>query len=795
MPYLGGATLSRMLAELRRRSPKGRPGRGRDLLQALDRVAEPEESESSERGAARQVLLRLNYAQSVAWIIARLAEALDTAHRRGVLHGDLKPSNVLLAADGRPMLLDFNLAIEWERDPAADAGGTLAYMAPERLRALAGRASQTPDVARVPIVGPLARRRADLYALGLILHESICLEPPKLPCRETATESLIARALDLAIQRSHPDWVRRQIADSRIPVDLRPVLRRCLAPDAMDRYTRAGELAEDLDRFVTNRAPVFAKSPSSRARTARWLRRHRIAATLIGLVSAVGGLAIGLARLHLENNQQRSAIEKLEGLWGGGQPGVFRLHRIGSDEKADLAVHGRFAQRHLDVYGVLDDLGWRERDDVRVLPRSERIDLELWLFEQAWRYARALAQRPDSPNDWRRALIVLDHDPVWSQVPVVVALREHIDSQLDRPIVRTAKGTLPIEPALLAYSEGLAIEETDRNRARAWYERVLSIHPKSFWASYRAAVQAHREGYNILAYDYLTNCLKVVPGNPILHIQLAGCLFRLDKNVEAQWHLDQAVLLAPDLGDAYHARFFVRPRLGQAQGFDADLKRYSLLAGHSQSASSAHLWSTGSESNRRFLDDEERTQWATESWLLRAMALERARRFDEAIALLDKILEVDARHLMARYTRGVVLLRQKKRSEAVDEFRDVVADPRFEKTVREDPRLLELHGFGVRECLRKNRHADAVAFAQSGLLTARRLNSPLDVAKTQYWLATALAFDARPEGEAFERIVELLSESRAGNPALFDKYFPKDQFFDRLRKALEPRLTNAGPRP
>ena len=76
-------------------------------------------------------------------MIARLAEALDHASSRDVTHGDVKPSNILLSADGNPMLLDFNLARDGA--PAVDpsgrpvaTGGTLAYMAPERLRALVG---------------------------------------------------------------------------------------------------------------------------------------------------------------------------------------------------------------------------------------------------------------------------------------------------------------------------------------------------------------------------------------------------------------------------------------------------------------------------------------------------------------------------------------------------------------------------------------------------------------------------------------------------------------------------------
>ena len=116
-------------------------GLGRDLLADLDGVAAPEYPGTHAARPARELLARLSYDRATAWIVARLAEALDHAFSRDVAHGDVKPSNILLSADGNPMLLDFNLA----RDGAgcaADPGGTLAYMAPERLRP--GRRTAAP---------------------------------------------------------------------------------------------------------------------------------------------------------------------------------------------------------------------------------------------------------------------------------------------------------------------------------------------------------------------------------------------------------------------------------------------------------------------------------------------------------------------------------------------------------------------------------------------------------------------------------------------------------------------------
>ena len=152
LPFLGGATLGAILEARRsggadRHSARRlRPRSGRDFLADLDRASAPEYRATSGPRAARAELARGSHARAVAWVVARLAEALDHAQRRGVTHGDVKPSNILVTADGVPMLFDFNLAVDWHEDDrnrapgdpraGADRGGTLAYMAPERLRAM-----------------------------------------------------------------------------------------------------------------------------------------------------------------------------------------------------------------------------------------------------------------------------------------------------------------------------------------------------------------------------------------------------------------------------------------------------------------------------------------------------------------------------------------------------------------------------------------------------------------------------------------------------------------------------------
>ena len=108
MPFWGGATLAAVLAAGRQR-PGGRRSPGAICWRISTASPRPSIRRFIRRGRPRDPG-GLSYDQAVAWVVARLAEALDHAFSRDVAHGDVKPSNILLSADGNPMLLDFNLA-------------------------------------------------------------------------------------------------------------------------------------------------------------------------------------------------------------------------------------------------------------------------------------------------------------------------------------------------------------------------------------------------------------------------------------------------------------------------------------------------------------------------------------------------------------------------------------------------------------------------------------------------------------------------------------------------------------
>jgi tetratricopeptide (TPR) repeat protein len=288
MPYLGGVTLSRLLDDV-----KGQGTRtGAELLAALDRL-EPAKGTSAGRSAARQALQRRSYVRAIAWWGARLAEALQHAHEHGVLHRDVKPSNVLVTGDGLPMLLDFNLA--WEtriEDPELEPGalgGTLAYMAPEHLEGLADGLAGEVDA------------RSDIFSLGVVLYEAMGARPfAPPPGSRSVTEALLRAAEQ---RRAGPPRLRE--AYPEVPPEYEAVVVRCLAPDPADRYASAGELAADLQAVADDAALAFAREPIV-SRVVRWERRNRNRLA-VGVPMVLGPVMIVAALFAMKVDHARSA--------------------------------------------------------------------------------------------------------------------------------------------------------------------------------------------------------------------------------------------------------------------------------------------------------------------------------------------------------------------------------------------------------------------------------------------------------------------------------------------------------
>jgi eukaryotic-like serine/threonine-protein kinase len=247
MTYLPGGTLHDVLKHVREIPLEHRTGA--DLLESVDRrhsdASKASTLESSRMRPTRRRIACMTWPHLVCWIGARLAEALDHAHRRGILHRDIKPANILLTADGSPQLADFNVGSS-DKSLGAQVvfGGSLGYMAPEHLEAINPAHPRKPE----SLDG-----RADLYSLAVTLWEMLAGQRPFVIDRVPASGR---QAVDVLLQdrRRGVDPERKAALEKEVPEELVAALCRCLEPDPAKRFSRPAEFAAALEQCLNPRA-------------------------------------------------------------------------------------------------------------------------------------------------------------------------------------------------------------------------------------------------------------------------------------------------------------------------------------------------------------------------------------------------------------------------------------------------------------------------------------------------------------------------------------------------------------
>ncbi len=260
--------------------PKTRKTQARQEPRPPGFAAAPSESVAnpSAKTDSNIVRERLNRVSDIA---RQIACALEYAHQNGVLHRDVKPSNILVDKHGKAYLTDFGLAHapDVNLTMTGDVMGTLRYMSPEQAL---GRRAEVGE-------------RSDIYSLGATLYEMVTLRPM---FADEDTESLLS-----AIAGHEP--ARLRAIDAQIPRDLETIVLTATAKESRDRYESAQAMADDLQRFLDDR-PILAHRPRLADRVARWSRRHRgLVYTAVG-VSLLLSAILGVSSLVVLRGSQRT---------------------------------------------------------------------------------------------------------------------------------------------------------------------------------------------------------------------------------------------------------------------------------------------------------------------------------------------------------------------------------------------------------------------------------------------------------------------------------------------------------
>jgi WD40 repeat protein len=257
-------------------------------------------------GASADSLARADpdrtFFRSAARIGLQVAEALEYANRQGVLHRDVKPSNLLLDPQGNVWVADFGLAKATDTEDLTHSGdivGTVRYMAPERF---AGQCDA----------------RSDVYALGLTLYELLALRPAFAVADRQA---LIQRVMNEA-----PERLRTLVP--HLPRDLETIVEKATAREPAGRYASAAALAEDLRAFLEGR-PIRARRAGAAERLAKWAQRRPAIAALASalLVALVGLLGLGVwsyVRINRELASSQKALDAEKKALGAAVEGEYK---------------------------------------------------------------------------------------------------------------------------------------------------------------------------------------------------------------------------------------------------------------------------------------------------------------------------------------------------------------------------------------------------------------------------------------------------------------------------------------
>jgi serine/threonine protein kinase len=363
MQYIGGQSLDQAITELRLPTLHGAE-RSTKVAGTLNGSTTTLHGEIARRWSSQRGGRHEDFYRTVARLGQEAADALQYAHEHGIVHRDVKPSNLLLDEQGKLWVTDFGLA-RMQSDSGVtltgDVVGTLRYMSPEQATG-----------------GTLVDARTDVYSLGVTLYELLTRQHPHLG---EDRQSLLRQIVD-------EEPIPPRHIDPSIPADLETIVLSAMAKSRDERYASARELAQDLERYLTGQ-PTLARRPTLMDRTSKWARRHRSLVAMAAAAMVVLSVVSVTALVLVLREQARTAAALLEA----------RQNAKTSEENFARA------ERHLQqARGAVDQFGMHMADRLLDLPGAEAVRRDM-LVEALGYYRQFAITAGDDPELWQETAL------------------------------------------------------------------------------------------------------------------------------------------------------------------------------------------------------------------------------------------------------------------------------------------------------------------------------------------------------------------------------------------------------
>lgn len=658
-------------------------------------------------GASMPAITGFDYQQTALWMVGKVADGLAYAHSKGIVHGDLKPANILISDDGEPLLLDFHLARA--TTPTMEetlVGGTLPYMSARHLRSLQGGGDV--DVS------------CDIFSLGVVLYESLT---GNLPYESHGNDEI---AIERMIQeRSEPPLGVRQ-HKPEISVDVESIVARCLSSNPTSQYTSAREIQQDIENHLSNRPLVFAPNRSITERLKKWMVRHPkltsgttiavLSLLLIGMIAGLVGNRLSIAAKIQRKSQSTEFVQTIQSArqplaMQHGQMGVLSNAIEDALELVRKRTLGNSAQYIATLGELPDDIRQRELTELssinywiayRLLDRANASTDDAIAKENLELANEQLNFVADVGKDLTPAAVVQLNANILERLGNAQAAQQLLNSIPDDQFVDTIPERLMVAAELLRQedrqtalkqleqlvSEKLVVGQSDipqawlmmgkihfqmgnLEKADLCFATCIRLAPDAPWGYIHRGINFLQQRKFPDAKAEFDHAIAIDDQNSTTYLNRALAFKGMNQPQHAIENLSKAISLGAPETRAYYIRYQLLARLNKPDEAKRDLETFLDLEPNDEIS-----WLSRGMANIR-INKPERALADFESALrfsptstnalqnIATVESEYLNRTENAIAALTRIIELEPSNLVAIVTRGVLHARLLHRDSAL----------------------------------------------------------------------------------------------------------------------------------